>query len=135
MKKLLLMVILALTPNLVSAGENLSNKKLLCQKLLWGFEFISSDKVNVIDTNINKETNVKEYYYETDIELPYINLYLIEKNIRNVAYSIHRHTHRVDVWTMTSGGNTTREMIPAGHCEDVKIDNILDYIENLKDIS
>ena len=116
----------------VFAGEDLTDQKLLCSKLLWGFEFTSSNKVNVIETDINKETFITEYYYETDSELPYINLYLIEQNIRNVIYSIHIQTFRVDIWTMTSGGNTTREFIPSGLCEVVEIDNIADYIEDLK---
>ena len=36
--------------------KDLTNKKLLCHKLLWGFDFISANKVKVIDTDLNKET-------------------------------------------------------------------------------
>jgi len=39
---------------------------------------------------------------------------------------------RVDVWTMTGGGFTTREMFPIGHCKFVEIKNLLSHIENLK---
>ncbi len=131
MKKLLFIIFLLFSSS-VSAAEDLTSKKLLCPKLLWGFEFISSNKVRVFDTDINQKTNIKEYYYETDLELSYVNLYLIENNIRNIVYSIHLNTFRVDIWTMTSGGNTTREMIPIGFCEIVKIDNIFDHIKSLK---
>ena len=116
----------------LAVGDNLTGKKFLCSKLLWGFEFISSDKVNVISTDINNKTEVKEYYYETDFELPYVNLYLGKKNIRDIVFSIHQQTLRVDIWTMTSGGNTTREIIPEGFCEEVKINNLKDYIKELK---
>ena len=128
--ELLLIFLLFSSP--VSAVEDLTSKKLLCPKLLWGFEFISSNKVRVFNTDINQKTNIKEYYYETDLELSYVNLYLIEINIRNIVYSINLNTFRVDIWTMTSGGNTTREMIPIGFCEIVKIDNIFDHIKSLK---
>ena len=114
------------------ANDGLLGKKILCSKLLWGFEFISSNKVKVIDTDINEKTNIKEYYYENDSKLSYVNLYLFENNIRNTVYSIHLNTLRVDVWTMTSGGNTTREMIPTGLCKFVKIDNIFNHIIKLK---
>ena len=36
---------------------------------------------------------------------------------------------------MTSGGNTTREIIPPGFCQEVDIINITKYIEDLKKIS
>ena len=99
---------------------------------MWGFNFFSPNQVIVIKTDFNKKTNSKEYFYEIDLELSYVNLYLIENNIRNITYSIHLNTHRVDIWTMTSGGNTTREMIPEGFCKIVKTNNILEYFESLK---
>ena len=49
----------------IFSSENLKGKNYLCSDLLWGFEFITSQKVVVINTNINNETNVIEYYYET----------------------------------------------------------------------
>ena len=116
----------------VFADEDLDGKNILCSDLLWGFEFISSQKVKVINTDINKVTNVREYYYETNSKLPYINIYLIQNQIRDLIYSVHLKTLRVDIWTMTSGGNTTREMIPKGFCEMTNISNILTHIENLK---
>ena len=134
MKKLLFIIFLLFSSS-VSAAEDLTSKKLLCPKLLWGFEFISSNKVRVFDTDINQKTNIKEYYYETDFELPYVNLYLGKKNIRDIVFSIHQQTLRVDIWTMTSGGNTTREIIPEGFCEEVKINNMVNYIEDLKNHS
>ncbi len=39
---------------------------------------------------------------------------------------------RVDIWTMTSGGNTTREIIPKGFCEMTNINNLFIHIEKLK---
>ena len=116
----------------VFADEDLDGKNILCSDLLWGFEFISSQKVKVINTDINNVTNVKEYYYETDSKLPYINIYLSQNQIRDLIYSVHLKTLRVDIWTMTSGGNTTREMIPIGFCEMTNISNILTHIEKLK---
>ena len=116
----------------VFADEDLDVKNILCSDLLWGFEFISSQKVKVINTDINKVTNVREYYYETNSKLPYINIYLTQNQIRDLIYSVHLKTLRVDIWTMTSGGNTTREMIPIGFCEMTNISNILTHIENLK---
>ena len=116
----------------VFADEDLDVKNILCSDLLWGFEFISSQKVKVINTDINNVTNVREYYYETNSKLPYINIYLTQNQIRDLIYSVHLKTLRVDIWTMTSGGNTTREMIPKGFCEMTNISNILTHIENLK---
>ena len=116
----------------VFADENLDGKNILCSDLLWGFEFISSQKVKVINTDINNVTNLREYYYETDSELPFINIYLIQNQIRDLIYSVHLKTLRVDIWTMTSGGNTTREMIPIGFCEMTNISDILTHIEKLK---
>ena len=116
----------------IFADEDFTDKNYLCLDLLWGFEFISNEKVKVIKTDINNKTNVKEYYYEIDYELPYINIYLTQNNIRDLRYSIHRKTLRVDIWTMTSGGNTTREIIPDGFCKLTGISNIFEYIEKLK---
>ena len=116
----------------IIASDNLTGKNYLCSDLLWGFEFISSQKVNVIDTDINNKTSIKEYYYKTDSKLPYVNIYIIENNLKNIVYSIHQPTLRVNIWTMTSGGITTREMIPTGFCEYVKINDIFSHIEGLK---
>ena len=116
-------------------GNDLTGKKLLCSKLLWGFDFISPDEVKVISTDINNITYVNKYYYKADNKLPYVNLYLSQKNTTNAIFSIHNQTLRVDIWTMTSGGNTTREIIPAGFCREIKINNILNYIKNLKNPS
>ena len=130
MKKTLIILVLFFSLS-VFANDNLTGKKFLCSKLLWGFEFISSDKVRVISTDINKKTTFKDYYYEIDSTLPYVNLYLSKKK-RDIILSIHYQTFRVDVWTMTSGGNTTREIIPAGFCKDIKINNMVNHIEDLK---
>tara|TARA_B100000965_G_C19345096_1_gene649172 strand:+ start:237 stop:656 length:420 start_codon:yes stop_codon:yes gene_type:complete len=119
----------------VFADEDLTGKNYLCSNLLWGFEFISSNKVKVINTDLNNKTNVREYYYQTDSELHYVNIYLMQNKIRDLIYSVHRKTLRVDIWTMTSGGNTTREFIPKGFCEITSISNILKHIENLKSIN
>ena len=110
----------------------MTGKNVLCSDLLWGFEFISSEEVKVINTNINNETNIRKYHYETDSKLPYINIYLMENKIKNLIYSVHRKTLRVDIWTMTSGGNTTREIIPKGFCEMINFSDILTHIEKLK---
>ena len=109
-----------------------SNNQLLCPTLLWGFEFISSNKVNVINTDLNKITSIDEYYYDVDLERSYINIFSNENNIRDRVYSIELNSLRVDVWTMTGGGFTTREMFPIGLCKFVEINNFLSYIENLK---
>ena len=114
------------------ANKDYTSKKLLCPTLLWGFDFVSSNKVKVIDTDINNKTKVTEYLYNTDLELSYINIFLNENNIRDRVYSIELNTLRVDIWTMTGGGFTTREMLPTGLCEFVKINNIYSYIESLK---
>ena len=104
----------------------------MCPKLLWGFEFISSNKVKVINTDLNKITTINEYYYDVDSELSYINIFSSKNNIRDRVYSIELNTLRVDIWTMTGGGFTTREMFPIGLCEFVKVNNFLTYIESLK---
>ena len=116
----------------IIASEDLSGKNYLCSDLLWGFEFISSQKVNVIDTDINNNSSAKEYYYETDSKLQYVNIYIIENNIKNIVYSIHQPTLRIDIWTMTSGGITTREMIPKEFCKFVKIADIYNHIKTIK---
>ena len=63
------------------ANDGLLGKKILCSKLLWGFEFFSSDKVNVISTDINDKTEIKEFHYEIDYELPFVNLYSFQNNL------------------------------------------------------
>ena len=132
MKKIILLIFWLISFSLdISADESLIAKNILCSDLLWGFEFISPQKVKVINTDINNKTYVKEYYYENDSKLPYVNIYLMQKK-RELAYSVHLETLRVDIWTMTSGGNTTREMIPRDFCKFTNISNILDYIEKLK---
>ena len=113
-------------------NKDLTNNQLLCPKLLWGFEFISSNRVKVINTDLNKITTVREYYYDVDFNLSYINIYSSENNIRDRVYSIEINSLRVDIWTMTGGGFTTREMFPIGLCEFVEIKNFLPYIESLK---
>ena len=112
--------------------NNFSNNQLLCPTLLWGFEFISSNRVKVINTDLNKITTINEYYYDVDLELSYINIFSSENNIRDRVYSIELNSLRVDVWTMTGGGFTTREMFPIGLCDFVEINNVLTYIESLK---
>ena len=112
--------------------KDFSNNQLLCSKLLWGFEFISSDKVKVINTDLNKITTIIEYYYEVDLELSYINIFSSKNNIRDRVYSIELNSLRIDVWGMTGGGFTTREMFPIGLCEFVETDDFLYFLENLK---
>ena len=112
--------------------NNFSNNQLICPTLLWGFEFISSNRVKVIKTDLNKITTIKEYYYDVDLELSYINIFTSRDTIRDRVYSIELNTLRVDVWTMTGGGFTTREMFPIGLCKFVEINNFLSYIESLK---
>ena len=133
-QKLLIIVFLLLNSSLSIAftKNNLSNNQLLCPTLLWGFEFISSNRVKVIDTNLNDITSINEYYYDVDLELSYINIFSNENNIRDRVYSIELNSLRVDVWTMTGGGFTTREMFPIGLCKFVEINNFLSYIESLK---
>ena len=117
---------IALTKN------NLLNNQLLCPTLLWGFEFISANRVKVIKTDLNKITSINEYYYDVDLELSYINIFSSENSIRERVYSIEINSLRVDVWTMTGGGFTTREMFPDGLCKFVKIKNFFSYIQSLK---
>ena len=128
-------IILLLLNSSISIGftkNNLQNNQLLCPTLLWGFEFISSNRVKVIETNLNNITSINEYFYDIDLELSYINIFSSENNIRDKVYSIELNSLRVDVWTMTGGGFTTREMFPIGLCKFVEINNFLSYIENLK---
>ena len=135
MKKIFIILIYILffsSSSLVLASKDFTNKQLLCPKLLWAFEFISFNKVIVIDTDLNNKTKITEYYYDTDLNLSYINIFINENNNRDRVYSIELNTLRVDVWTMTGGGFTTREMFPIGICKFVKINNILSYIESLK---
>ena len=112
--------------------NNFSNNQLICPSLYWGFEFISSSRVKVIKTDINKITSINEYYYDVDLKLSYINIFSSKNSIRDRVYSIELDSLRVDVWTMTGGGFTTREMFPIGLCQFVKIKNLLSYIESLK---
>ena len=112
--------------------KEFSNKQLLCSSLLSGFEFISSNRVKVIATDINKITTINEYYYDVDLKLSYINIFSNEDNIRDRVYSIELNSLRVDVWSMTGGGFTTREMFPIGLCDFVGISNFLSYTEDLK---
>ena len=133
-KKLFILISLIFysSSSLSYTNTDLTNKQLLCRTLLWGFEFISSNRVKVINTNLNKITTIKEYYYDMDLNLSYINIFSSKNNIRDRAYSIELNSLRVDVWTMTGGGFTTREMFPTGLCKFVEISNLLPYIENLK---
>ena len=121
-------------PTLSLTSKDLTNKQLLCPKLLWGVEFISSNRVKVIETDLNKKTSVIEYFYDTDLDLSFINIFQSENNIRDRVYSIELNTLRVDIWTMTGGGFTTREMFPMGLCEFVNDGNIYSQIQNLKSI-
>ncbi len=114
------------------SNKDFTNKQLMCPTLLWGFEFISSNRVQVISTDLNKITTIKEYYYNVDLNLSYINIFISENNIRDRVYSIELNSLRVDIWAMTGGGFTTREMFPIGLCEFVKVNNLLLYIKNLK---
>ena len=133
-KKLFIFIFLFLYTfsSIALTKNNFSNNQLLCPTLLWGFEFISSNKVKVINTDLNKITSIDEYYYDVDLERSYINIFSNENNIRDRVYSIELNSLRVDVWTMTGGGFTTREMFPIGLCKFVEISNFLSYIESLK---
>ncbi len=135
MKKFIFILIILFSFSLKStsvSNKDLTNKKLICPKLFWGFEFISPSKVKVINTDLNKKTKIKEYYYDIDLDLSYINIFSNENNLRDRVYSIELNTLRVDIWTMTGGGFTTREMFPERFCKFVEIINFLSYIENLK---
>ena len=134
MKKLFILIFLFLcAPSSIAlTKKDFSNNQLLCPALLSGFEFISSNRVKVINTDLNKITSINEYYYEVDLKLSYINIFSNENNIRDRVYSIELNSLRVDVWTMTGGGFTTREMFPVGLCEFVEINNFLSFIDSLK---
>ena len=133
-KKLFIFIFLFIysSSSIAITKYDFSNNQLLCPTLLWGFEFISSNKVKVINTDLNNITSIDEYYYDVDLELSYINIFSNENNIRDRVYSIELNSLRVDVWTMTGGGFTTREMFPIGLCKFVKINNFIAYVENLK---
>ncbi len=135
MKKILIIFIFLYfcsLPALTLTNKDLTNKQLLCPKLLWGVEFISSNRVKVIETDLNRKTSINEYFYVTDLELSFINIFQDENNIRDRVYSIELNTLRIDVWTMTGGGFTTREMFPKGLCEFVNDGDIYSQIKNLK---
>ena len=135
MKKILFIfisLIIYSSSSITFTNKDLTNNQLLCTTLLWGFEFISSNRVKVISTDLNKITTIKEYYYDVDLKLSYINIFSSENNIRDRVYSIELNSLRVDIWTMTGGGFTTREMFPIDLCEFVEINNFLSYIESLK---
>ena len=133
-KKLFIFIFLFIysSSSIAITKYDFSNNQLLCPTLLWGFEFISSNKVKVINTDLNKITSIDEYYYDVDLELSYINIFSSENNIRDRVYSIELNSLRVDVWAMTGGGFTTIEMFPIGLCKFVEINNFLSYIESLK---
>ncbi len=133
-KKLFIFIYLIFysSSSMTLTNKDLTNNQLLCPTLVWGFEFISSNRVKVINTDLNKITRITEYYYDVDLNLSYINIFSSENNIRDRVYSIELNSLRVDVWTMTGGGFTTREMFPIGLCEFVEINNFLSYIESLK---
>ncbi len=135
MKKKFLFIIILLyfsSSSLAFTEKDLINNKLLCPKLFWGFEFIPLNKVKVFETDLNKKTKITEYSYNIDLELSYINIFLNENKLRDRVYSIELNTLRVDVWTMTGGGFTTREMIPIGFCKFVKTNDFANHIESLK---
>ena len=134
MKKLFILIFLFFcSPSSIAlTKKDFSNNQLLCPALLSGFEFISSNRVQVISTDLNKITTVKQYYYNVDLNLSYINIFSSENNIRDRVYSIELNSLRVDIWAMTGGGFTTREMFPINLCEFVKVNNLLLYIKNLK---
>ena len=133
-KKLFIFILLIFysSSSLAFTKKDFSNNQLFCPTLLSGFEFISSNRVKVINTDINKITSINEYYYDVDLKLSYINIFSNEDKIRDRVYSIELNSLRVDVWTMTGGGFTTREIFPIGLCEFVKINNFLSYVESLK---
>ena len=135
MKKKILFFIFVIfysSSSLAFTKKDFSNYQILCSSLLSGFEFISSNRVKVINTDLNKITTINEYNYDVDLKLSYINIFTNEDYIRNRVYSIDLNSLRVDIWTMTGGGFTTREMFPIGLCKFVEINNFLSYIESLK---
>ena len=84
-KKLFIFIFLFFysSPSIALTKYDFSNNQLLCQTILWGFEFISSNKVKVINTDLNNITSIDEYYYDVDLELSYINIFTNENNIRD----------------------------------------------------
>ena len=133
-KKLFIFLILFFfKSNLLANNEkDFSSQNLICPKLLWGFEFISNNRVKVIGTDLNNKTKVMEYNYDTDFELSFINIFQKENILRNRLYSIELNTLRVDIWTMTGGGFTRRELLPIGFCKLIKNRDISSIIESLK---
>ena len=133
-KKLIIFIFLFFysSSSIALTKNNLLHNQLLWPTLLWGFEFISANRVKVIKTDLNKITSINEYYYDVDLELTYINIFSSDNSIRERVYSIEINSLRVDVWTMTGGGFTTREMFPDGLCKFVKIKNFFSYIQSLK---
>ena len=125
---IILFLLLYSSSSIAFTKKDFSNNQILCPTLLWGFEFISSNKVRVINTDLNKVTSINEYFYDVDMKLQYINILSRANNLRDRIYSVELNTLRVDVWAMTGGGFTTREMFPIGFCEFVEISNILSYI-------
>ena len=88
--------------------------------------FYSSSLFSLTEKNLNNQllcTKLLIYNLLLDTD---------ENSIRDRVYSIHLNSLRVDVWTMTGGGFTTREMFPVGLCKFVEIDNFLSYIYALK---
>ena len=76
-KKLFIFIFLFIysSSSIALTKYDFSNNQLLCPTLLWGFEFISSNKVNVINTDLNKITSIDEYYYDVDLERSYITYF------------------------------------------------------------
>ena len=83
-KKLFVFLILFLFPsNLMANSEkDFSSQNLICPKLLWGFEFISNNRVKVIGTDLNNKTKVMEYNYDTDFDLSFINIFSKRKYLK-----------------------------------------------------
>ena len=127
-----IILILFSSSSISLTNNNLLNNQIFYPKLLWGFEFISSKKVKVINTDLNKITKIDEYYYDVDLELFYINIFSSKDTIRDRLYSIELNSLRAEVWTMTGNDFTTREMFLVGLCKFVEINNFLSYIESLK---
>ena len=68
-KKLFIFIFLFFysSPSIALTKYDFSNNQLLCSTLLWGFEFISTNKVKVINTDLNNITSIDEYYYDVDL--------------------------------------------------------------------
>lgn len=82
-KNIVLFIILLFfsSKSLSNTTKDFTNKQLLCPKQLWGFEFVTSEKIRVIETDLNNKTKITEYYYEFDLELSYINIFSSKNNI------------------------------------------------------